>query len=258
MIQVLISTMHLNSPIELLDKMKVQTDAIIIDQCDYQGKEQIDYHGKLVEVFHTTERGLSRSRNMAIQKSTAEILIFADDDFYYTDGYASLVEHAYDSLRVADIVIFNAVKSDGNAYHAIPTGRLTAKHRGSVNSVRITARRDALIRNNAYFDVNFGAGSTIPSGEDNIFISDCYGKKLKIYSYNSILCTGLEAERASTWFIDYDEEYLFNKGVIFKRLSRFLYPMRIFYFAVRHNKKYSKNVSFIKAVQSMFKGAKYK
>ena len=255
MIQVLISTMHLNNATELLAKMKIQTKAVIIDQCDYQGEEHIEYCGHMVEVYHTTERGLSKSRNMAIKKSTADILIFADDDFTYVDEYASLVQNAYDLYNKADIIIFNAVKSDGNAYRTIPTGKIPAKFRGSINSVRITARRDALLENNAFFDEKFGAGSDIPSGEDNIFVSDCYGKKICIFSFNSILCRGFEAERASTWFVDYDEKYLFFKGIIFRRLSR-LYPVRIFYFAVKHRNKYSSNVSFLKAVQCMFKGAK--
>ncbi len=257
MVQVLISTMNLKNSIELLNKMGIKTNAVIIDQCDSNYEEHIDFNGFIVDIYHTTDRGLSKSRNLAIKNSTADIVIFADDDFKYVDNYEQLVIDGYKNFSKAGILVFNAVKADGSKYKKIPNGKVSKKYRYSINSIRITAKRNALIEKGLFFDENFGAGTEISSGEDNIFISDCFSKKIKLYSCDTVLSNGLEAERASTWFSSYNEKFFYNRGAIYKRLSKF-YPLFIFYFAIKNVKKYKNEVSFFKAVKYMFKGAKIK
>ncbi len=257
MVQVLISTMNLKNSIELLNKMGIKTNAVIINQCDNNYEEHIDFNGSIIDIYHTTDRGLSKSRNLALKNSTADIVIFADDDFKYVDNYEQLVTDGYKNFLEADILVFNAVKADGSKYKKIPNGKVSKKYRYSINSIRITAKRNALIEKGLFFDEKFGAGTEISSGEDNIFISDCFSKKIKLYSCDAVLSNGLEAERASTWFSSYNEKFFYNRGAIYKRLSKF-YSLFIFYFAIKHVKKYKNEVSFFKAVKYMFKGAKIK
>ncbi len=254
MLQVLISTMYLGNPAELLTKMNIQSSAVIIDQCDCVGEDHLSFRGYPVHIYHTTERGLSRSRNMAIANATAEILIFADDDFFYTDGYDAFVTEAFDSFSDADIIVFNAMRSDGHVYRKLPGGRVGKKHRFSINSVRITAKRESFSNHSISFDTEFGAGADISGGEDTIFISDCFRKKLRIYSYDRLLCRGLQPERQSTWFSGYSPAYFLDRGAIYKRMVKY-YPLLIFYFATKNWKLYCKDISFAKAVQYMFEGA---
>ena len=207
MIQVLISTMFLKNAVDLLRKMNIQTDAIIIDQCDRNEFEKIVYNGNNIEIYHTIERGLSKSRNYAIKHSKADIIIFADDDFYYSNGYYNIIEEKYNFYKDADIIVFGAIRNDDFVYRKFKNGRLAPKYRYNINSIRITAKRESLVKMNLYFDERFGTGSEFSSGEDNIFISDCFKNKLNIYTDDYIMCVGIKDDRESTWWHGYNHLY---------------------------------------------------
>lgn len=253
-IQILISTMHLKNAPNLLDKMNISTNALIINQCDKNSEQTFSYHGHDIKLINTSDRGLSKSRNLAIEKSDADIIIFADDDFRYADGYSDMIINAYSRFDKADAVIFGAVRNDGFVYRQIPNGKVSSKYKYSINSIRITAKRRSIIDKNLSFDENFGSGTEIGSGEDTIFVSDCFAKKIGIYSENSLLCKGIEENRPSTWWCGYNDDFFKNRGKIFKRLSG-LYFFMVLYFALKQHSKYKNRFSFFTAVKLMLIGA---
>ena len=61
-LQVLVSCMH-QQDYSLLEKMNIQTDAIIINQCDINKFEDIKYRNNLVKFISLNERGVGKSRN---------------------------------------------------------------------------------------------------------------------------------------------------------------------------------------------------
>ena len=237
MLQMLISTMHLADASALVCSMNLQSDALIIDQCDRNGEEQIDCHGYRVRIVHTTERGLSRSRNMALRMATAQIVVFADDDFRYEDGYAARIEAAYAAHPSADLIVFDAIRVDGHVYRPIPSGRIRRSYPASVNSVRLTARRENLLEHGVLFDERFGAGAEVNFGEDTIFFRDCLRRGLHVYSEPVLLCRGMDTGRTSTWWSGYNASYFLNRGRILRRISRFPYP-RMLYWLFKHRHKY--------------------
>ena len=254
-IQVLISTMFLKDPARLLEKMNIQTDAVIIDQCDCAFEESISFNGKTVNIIHTNDRGLSKSRNTAISRSAADIMVFADDDFRYVDGYEQIITGAYKEFPNADAVIFGAVRVDKFVYKTIPDGKMSRKNKFSINSVRITVKRKAVTDKQLCFDEHFGSGTDICGGEDTIFISDCFNAKLNFYSKDRVICHGFDDGRASTWWKGYNEKFFEDKGTAYKRLSK-NYLMFILYFALKNYKKYKADVSFFNAIKWMLAGSK--
>ena len=66
-LQVLVSCMH-QQDYSLLEKMNIQTDAIIINQCDINKFEDIKYRNNLVKFISLNERGVGKSRNNALLK----------------------------------------------------------------------------------------------------------------------------------------------------------------------------------------------
>lgn len=253
MVQVLISTMYLKDPIKLLNKMNIQTDAIIIDQCDYDNHECISFREKKIDIYHTQERGISKSRNLAIKKSTAKYIIFADDDFEYSDKYDEELILQYKKYSDADIIIFGAVRNDNFVYKKFPNGRLLPKYKYNINSIRITANRVNLLKNKILFDENFGPGSNISYGEDTIFITDCFKKKIKIYSSDFLLCTGIKDDRDSTWWHGYNEKYFIEKGMIYRRISKHYFFLMIYFLLTKHS-QYKSKISFSKALKLMIYG----
>ena len=85
-LQVLISTMH-QTDHSLLDKMNIQSDAIVINQCDRNEIEEFEYKGHHIQWMSLKERGVGLSRNTALMRADADIVLFADDDVIYDDGY---------------------------------------------------------------------------------------------------------------------------------------------------------------------------
>ena len=86
-IQVLIATMHQHDCKNLIKKMNIHSDTIVINQCDTYGYDAFDSNGNQVEVYSVQDRGLSRSRNTALIKSSSEFLCIADDDMIYSNTY---------------------------------------------------------------------------------------------------------------------------------------------------------------------------
>lgn len=255
MIQILISTMFLRDYRELLQKMNISTDAVIINQCDENSEYHVTFDGHNILIINTTERGLSKSRNMAVSKSSAKYLIFADDDFRYSDDYAHMVKEAYMKYPCADAVIFRAIRKSSRIHREFKNGKLSKYYQFSVNSVRITVKRSVIIEKNIFFDEYFGSGARVSHGEDTIFISECFKQGVNFYSANTILCTEFDEGRQSTWWQGYTEQFFKDKGTLFKRLSK-NYLLLIMYFVVKHRLKYRKFFSMREVVSLMLEGTK--
>ena len=82
--------------------MNIHCNSLIINQCSYDSVKKKD----AIRIINTTERGLSKSRNMAIENSIGDICIIADDDLVYSEHMVTTVEKAYDKYKDASIIVF--------------------------------------------------------------------------------------------------------------------------------------------------------
>ena len=114
-LQVLIATMH-QTDHSLLDKMNIQSDAIVINQCDCDKIEKFTYKGHEIIWLSLNERGIGLSRNTALMRGTADIVLFADEDVIYEDGYSQKIINAFDKNPKADILLVD-LKAIGNVKH---------------------------------------------------------------------------------------------------------------------------------------------
>ena len=78
-IELLISTMH-QKDYSLLNKMNINSDAVVINQCDEDSYNEFNLNGNHIVWINSTERGLSKSRNLAIKNSNADVCLICDDD----------------------------------------------------------------------------------------------------------------------------------------------------------------------------------
>lgn len=70
-LELLISAVNAE-PEKLIEKMKVTSNAVLINQCGRNSEEQ--FAG--VRVFCFDEKGVGKSRNRAIENSMADIILF--------------------------------------------------------------------------------------------------------------------------------------------------------------------------------------
>ena len=105
----LISCMYQDKSI--VSRTKVQTNAVVVNQCDEENVSEYDFtnsYGKTchVKFISTRERGLSRSRNMAIRNCDDDICIICDDDEELCEGYENLILEGYQYYPSAAVVTF--------------------------------------------------------------------------------------------------------------------------------------------------------
>lgn len=255
-VQVLVATMNQNDH-SLLEEMNIQTDAVVGNQCDRDEVEHFVYNNRKIDWYSFCEKGVGLNRNNALMRATEDIILFADDDVVYCDGYEQKILDYYKSNPQADIVIFNFKMRRGNMdfYERVThEGKITKKSATKYGTYCISARRSRLRFANVYFHLDFGGGTKFSCGEDTLFLNDCLNKGLKIYSSKTIIGTLDHGD--STWFKGFNDKFFFDKGVIYCLLNKKLACFYSAYHCIKHYKRYSE-YGVKKAIKKMCEGVKY-
>ena len=163
-LEVLMSCMHQRDD-TLVHSSKLTGDVVIINQCDTDSYAEYPTENGTARMFSVRQRGLTKSRNLAIEKSTADVCLLCDDDEEFVDDYAAKILEAYNGLPQADVVIFKMV----NWPRAFPDQimRLHFPKTLKVCSWQISFRRERLLAAGVRFDELLGAG-TGNGGEEEL------------------------------------------------------------------------------------------
>lgn len=252
-VEVLISTMNLDDNNKLIKKMNINGKSLTINQITNKNIKSHNDTNSINKILSFNEKGLSKSRNKALKNSSADICVIADDDLKYKSDYDKIIQKAYKKHKDADIIAFNVENcKTNNKYNEKKVNFLKSF---KICSVQVTFKRDKIIKNNICFDEFFGAGSNkFILGEENIFLTDCIKKGLKIY-YVSETIAKLENSE-STWFSGYNEIYFKSKGACFYRINKLFSYLFILQFSIRKYKKYKEDMSFVNSIKFMLKGIK--
>lgn len=213
-LQVLVSTMNQNDH-SLLDRMNIQTDAIVINQCDRNEIETFTYKGHTIQWFSLNERGVGLSRNTALMRADADIVLFADDDVVYEDGYESTICNAFEKNKNASLMVFNIISQNPDRPEFIDdvTHKLKLTNCLRYGAFRIAIRLNDIKKANIVYSLMFGGGAKYQAGEDNLFITECIKKNLTCYASHE--CLGMVKQEESTWFKGYNEKYYLDRGALF-------------------------------------------
>lgn len=252
-IQVIVATMN-QTDYSLLDKMNIQSDAIICNQCGKTEFTEFKYRGHNIKWFSFAESGVGLNRNNGLMRATADIILFADDDVVYKDGYVAIIEECYEKYSKADIIIFNINRKESDDVYkplVLKNGKATRMDITKYGTVCISARREKLHFENITFHIQFGGGTLYSCGEDTLFLQDCCKKKLSVYlTKNSI---GYFEQGKSTWFKGYTDKFFFDKGVLYYCINRNFARFFALWHCVKHRKKYNE-YGCKKALQQMIFG----
>lgn len=216
-VQLLISALEIKNYEDFLEKMNVQTDAIIINQCDRHSYKTIDYRNNKIDIYEFAERGVGLSRNMALMRAKADYCLITDDDMIYVDGYEKIVEGAFAQNKDADVIIFNLINCE-NRFKIKKKFNVGAFNYGRFGAARLAIRCSSIRKKEISFNLCFGGGAMYGAGEDCIFLRDCVKNGLKLVAV-PISIAALDEESESTWFKGYNEKFFFDKGALFYVLS---------------------------------------
>ncbi|MCZ6105402.1 hypothetical protein O6B34_04915 [Campylobacter ureolyticus] len=250
-IEVIISTMNLKDWKILIERMNVQTDCIVVNQTNYNKIEDYKFGDISVKVVSVNEKGLSRSRNLGLSliDKNIDFVYFADDDIKINNNSFKKITN-----RNIDFYLFSCVV-DGNIKK--PKYNINFINSMKLSSIQIVYNVKFLKEKNIKFDNRFGSGTRFGSGEENIIIFDMLRGNAKSLSFDDIIAN-TENLRPSTWFKGFNEEFLFNRGAIFTRMSKKYSILLVLQFSIRKYKLYKKeNIGFFRALKAMLNGRKY-
>lgn len=250
-LEILLSTMSLKNKEaneQLLQKMNVKVDSLTINQITKNEIQEENITNSKNRLISIKDKGLSKSRNMAIENAKGDICIIADDDVKYVDDFQDIIENEYSKNPQYDIICF-WVESDNKNRRikrmiTSPIGKIRAMR---ICSFQITFKKSKIIKKNVKFNEDFGAGTYYDRGEETIFLWECIRKGLKIKFVNKKIANVSQGE--STWFKGFTEDYFIKQGRVFYELSNKFHKVLALQFAIRKYHLFRKDIGLFKAIR---------
>lgn len=249
-LDILMSCMH-QTDTSLVAKSRITGNAVVINQCDREEETEFATRAGRVRFLSTTQRGLTKSRNMAIENSDADVCLLCDDDEVFVPNYDRKILKTYLELPQADVIIFRMVN-----YPCALGGqvrRLKFPQTMHVSSWQISFRRKSLLRAGVRFDELLGAGTGNGAEEELKFLVDCQRAGLKIW-YAPVDIASV-AQEESTWFDGYDEQFFYNRGATTRYiLGAPLAAAYGVYYVLKKKHLYRDTITPAKALGAIFRG----
>ena len=178
-----------------------------------------------VRVINVFEKGLSKSRNMAIANTIHKIGLIADDDVVFVEGFDNKIAEGFNRFKNAAIVKFITTTFEGvlfRKYSKIPLAKLTAMQRLNSSSIEMALNINIVRNSGVLFNTNFGLGSTFPLGEEPIFINDLYKKGYQICHEPEVIVTHKAIKESDS--ITVEENYRI-RGAYLYEIFRKTFPL---------------------------------
>ena len=185
---------------------------LIINQCKAENEELTaddfsDFQPNKIEFYNFYELGLSKSRNRALERASAEWVIIVDDDVCFDDNcLRRLINDSSDF----DVIVFSNSDQTGPKFS---NDENVMRIIFSAASWCIAVKKEFIDAKQLRFDERFGLGSTFISTEENSFLWDAkrYGARIKSSNLPAVTHLGV-----STGF-DWNNKLWESKGAFFAR-----------------------------------------
>lgn len=254
-VEVLISCMHQKDVPALIKRTNIQSDVLVINQCDVEKSDSFEFANIIGEIckariIYTKERGLSRSRNMAIRNATGDLCLICDDDEELVNDYADILKCAYKQYLNVHIMAFKV----NMPQKTLPskTFNIGIFRAAKIHSVQICFKRKSL-PSMIQFCEKMGSGTDNGGGEENKFLIDCIKAGLKIRYVPYLI--GSVAQTESQWFHGFDRTYWINRGWTAKMIyGYFIGYLYLWYTLLFRSYKIDKNSHWYNHVVWLHKG----
>lgn len=227
---------------DVIWRSHIKSNALIINQCsDYPQIDTVSIDGFTVKKISTNDRGLSKSRNLALKNAEGEICLICDDDEIFIENYEDIILSSFEQNPKADIIAF-ALDYPRKKFSSKPGWR---SYLGAmkISSVQIAFRRKKIIESGVTFDELMGAGTGHGCGEEIKFLFDCLKKGLKLYYCPEIIAK--VNTDSSTWFNGYSKSYFYYRGWSNKKiLGIFFGLLYSLEYSIAKHKLYKNDISF--------------
>ncbi|MFT4698679.1 MAG: glycosyltransferase involved in cell wall biosynthesis [Flavobacteriaceae bacterium] len=184
-LEILISTMHRTS-LDFLTAMflnhnYLDFNVLIVNQTS-EDKLLTSKHST-IRVINSFEKGLSKSRNIAIKNAIQPICLIADDDIVFIEGFDKEILKAHHTHDYP-IITFQTLTTNNKSYWKYPSNPkfLDEYMIRKTLSIEISIKKDNL--KSVIFDEHFGLGATFEDGENYVFLSEAKKKRIPLWFVN--------------------------------------------------------------------------
>ena len=221
-LEILVSTMNRNSLDFLIPMFPFchfsDFSILIVNQTEENKLLVSDFPS--IRVINSFEKGLSKSRNLALKNTIGKIVLIADDDVIYMNDFDTKIIQAYNQYDNKAVISFCIEKPNGllfKKYSPNAKKNLSLMELFNVLSIEISLNKLILDKLGITFDENFGLGSEFQMGEEAVFLSDIKNKNQQIAFVPSIIV--IHSEISSTEKIDFSKRYYVQGAFLTKVLK---------------------------------------
>lgn len=241
---------------ELAEKMNIASDAVIVSQLEEtESDEFFDLGKNRVLSIKSQTRGVGLNRNICIDHSNADIILFADEDIVYDEGYEEKVLKEFEAHPDADAIFFNVrVCEERRTYWNEDYKWVKWYNSGRYPAYSIAVRASKLKAAGVKYSLLFGGGAKYSNGEDSLFINDMRKAGFKMLASPVVL--GEEVPRPSTWFNGYNDKLFYDRGVLYHFLYGKWAKLWGFRWVYKMRPEYEKDYPYKKAKKVLFRGIK--
>lgn len=189
-----------------------------------------------VKVINVDEKGLSKSRNLAIKNASKKICLIADDDVVYFPNFDTEILKAFNENPGASIITFNhqrigTEKPNNNSKTVYAHSRKSIEN---VCSIEIAFQLKDVAANHLTFDENFGLGSYFETAEEYLFLKDAIQLQLGVLFYPAVI---VSHPLLTSGDKQGNDTILFARGALFFKTRgnlAYIWLVKYVFFLIRH------------------------
>ena len=203
------------------------------------------------EYFESKNRGVTKSRNVVLDKTKTKYLLFADDEnTFLSDGITSVINYLEKNPQ-CDLVLAQAVDEEGNLRKEYPKNqtKLNRFNCARAATYEMIVRMDAVKSAHLYFDENFGAGAENYLGDEYIFITDLLTRGRNAVFLPITIAIHPKESSGGTWGTDED---LQARAKVFTRVFANTAPLVRAAFYLKNYRKTKGMSGFFQFVRGKF------
>ncbi|AXG74938.1 glycosyltransferase family 2 protein [Flavobacterium arcticum] len=210
-----------------------------------------------VKIINVFEKGLSKSRNLALDNVDSKLCVIVDDDVEFKEDFEKNILNTFNAEPDAALISFRVETKLGKLYKKYPEHRkidLKATDRLNIMSIEMVLNKPVIDKYNIRFNEMFGLGAKFEMGEEAIFIDRLYKNKLKIVMEPKVIVTH-ENDTTHTK-IDLSNKY-YVQGALFTALYAGNYLLWVFLKILFELKQHKIKINQVhKAIRAAIDGRK--
>ncbi len=209
----------------------IDADEVIII---IQGATRSNVHKVLrpFKVIFDENYGLSKSRNVGIDKASCDFIWFLDDDIILNNGSIKRLKNHLKLNQDYHLHIARIKNIDDTPYKKYTKKKILGRINAlSVSSVELIVSKKFINENNIRFNNNLGLGSKYPSTEENFFYLDVIDNGGSIIHFHDFLIKHDFVDRKTIHFRN--KFILKAKGAFCRRYGGTSGCLILFYYSIK-------------------------